>query len=194
MAERISTISSAAPLPELSKSLSRILLIYAHRDPATSRANRALLDAASTLPNVTVHDLMARYPDFRIDVEQEQQLLLTHDGIVLQFPLYWYSSPAILKEWQDAVLTYGFAYGPGGDRLRGKKLMIATTTGGPAEAYQAGGTNHYTISELLRPLQATANLTGMSYQPIFSALGVRTLDDAALDKLAAAYLARLSAL
>jgi len=189
MAERIKT-----PLPESPQSKTRILLIYAHRDPAASRANRALLDAASTLPNVTVHDLMARYPDYRIDVEHEQKLLLAHDAIVLQFPLFWYSSPAILKEWQDAVLTYGFAYGSSGDRLRGKKLMVATTTGGPAEAYQAGGPNQYTISELLRPLQATANLTGMTYQPIFSGLGVRMLDDAALAKLAAAYRARLAAL
>lgn len=172
---------------------SRILLIYAHRDPASSRVNRALFDAAAALPNVTAHDLMTRYPDFRIDVAYEQRLLLEHDVIVLQFPCYWYSTPAILKEWQDAVLSYGFAYGPGGDKLRSKKLMVATTTGGPVEAYQAGGFNQYTMSELLRPLQATANLTGMSYLPIFSVHGVRTLDDAALNHAATAYCARLAA-
>ena len=187
----MASLESTHPEPAMSQS--RILLIYAHREPAASRVNRALLNAAATLPNVTVHDLMTRYPDFRIDVEHEQRLLLEHDAVVLQFPFYWYSTPAILKEWQDAVLSYGFAYGTGGDKLRGKKLMIATTTGGPAEAYQAGGFNQYTMSELLRPLQATANLAGMSYQPIFSALGVRTLDDAALDRVATAYHARLSA-
>jgi len=164
-------------------SQSRILLIYAHRDPAASRVNRALFDAAAALPNVTVNELMTRYPDFRIDVAYEQRLLLEHDVIVLQFPCYW----------QDAVLSYGFAYGPGGDKLRGKALMVATTTGGPAEAYQAGGFNRYTMSELLRPLQATANLTGMSYLPIFSVHGVLTLDDAALDHAATAYRARLAA-
>ena len=179
--------------PGFPMSQSRILLIYAHRDPAASRVNRALLTAAATLPNVTVNELMTRYPDFQIDVAHEQHLLLEHDAIVLQFPCYWYSTPAILKEWQDAVLSYGFAYGPGGDKLRGKTLMVATTTGGPVEAYQAGGFNQYTMSELLRPLQATANLTGMTYQPIFSVHGVRTLDDAALDHAAAAYRARLAA-
>ncbi|HTQ71538.1 MAG TPA: NAD(P)H-dependent oxidoreductase [Acidocella sp.] len=173
---------------------SRILLIYAHRDPAASRINRALFAAAATLPNVTARELMTLYPDYRIDVAQEQRLLCEHDAIVLQFPCYWYSTPAILKEWQDAVLAYGFAYGTGGDRLRGKRLMVATTTGGPAEAYQAGGFNHYTMSELLRPLQASANLTGMDYQPIFALHGVRTLDDAALSQAAAAYRERLAAL
>jgi len=175
-------------------SQNRILLIHAHRQPAASRVNKAMLQAASTLPNLTVNDLMTRYPDFRIDVEAEQQLLLAHDVIVLQFPFYWYSTPAILKEWQDAVLAYGFAYGSGGDKLRGKKLMVATTTGGPAESYQAGGYRHYTLSELLRPLQATANLAGMAYQPVFSASGVLGLDEAGLDRVATGYHQRLAAL
>ncbi|MDN0076611.1 NAD(P)H-dependent oxidoreductase [Crenobacter sp. SG2303] len=174
-------------------STNRILLVYAHRDPGASRVNRALLDAAASLSNVTVHNLTARYPDLRIDTEHEQRLLLEHDTIVLQFPFYWYSTPAILKEWQDAVLAYGFAYGENGDKLHGKKLMIATTTGGPAEAYEAGGYNQFTLSELLRPLQATANLAGMSYEPIFAVSGVRMLDEAALDRAATAYRARLVA-
>ncbi|WP_026182870.1 NAD(P)H-dependent oxidoreductase [Leeia oryzae] len=172
----------------------RILLVYAHRHPASSVINKALLGVANQLSNVTVHDLMSRYPDYQIDVAQEQQLLLNHDVIVLQFPFYWYSTPAILKEWLDAVLSYGFAYGSGGDKLRGKRLMIATTTGGPADAYQAGGYNQFTLSELLRPLQATANLAGMNYLPIFSASGVRQLDPAGIDHVLTAYHARLSSL
>jgi len=175
-------------------STNRILLVYAHRTPDASRVNRSLLDAAASLPNVTVHNLTARYPDLRINTEHEQRLLLEHDTIVLQFPFYCYSTPAILKEWQDAVLAYGFAYGTNGDKLRGKKLMIATTTGGPAEAYEAGGFNQFTLSELLRPLQATANLAGMRYEPIFAVSGVRTLDEAALDRAATAYRGRLAAL
>lgn len=175
-------------------SQSRILLIYAHRQPDASRVNKAMLQAAATLPNITVHNLMARYPDFQIDVTAEQDLLRAHDVIVLQFPFYWYSTPAILKEWQDAVLAYGFAYGSGGDKLRGKKLLVATTTGGPGEAYQAGGYNQFTLSELLRPLQATANLAGMAYQPIFSVSGVLGLDEAGLDKVATTYHQRLATL
>jgi len=175
-------------------STNRILPVYAHRDPDASRVNRALLDAAASLSNVTVHNLAERYPDLHIDTEHEQRLLPEHDTIVLQFPFYWYSTPAILKEWQDAVFAYGFAYGTNGDKLQGKKLMVATTTGGPAAAYEAGGYNQFTLSELLRPLQATANLTGMRYEPIFSVSGTHTLDQAALDRAATAYHARLSSL
>jgi glutathione-regulated potassium-efflux system ancillary protein KefG len=172
----------------------RILLIYAHRDPTASRINRALFDAAAALSNVTAHDLTTQYPDFRIDVEREQQLLLEHDSVVLQFPIHWYSTPAILKEWQDAVLGYGFAYGKGGDKLRGKKLMVAATSNGAAENYQVGGSDEFTLGELLRPLQAMAKFTGMQYQPIFATMGIRALDDAALNEVAKTYCARLVAI
>ena len=63
------------------------------------------------MEGVRLHDLYEAYPDFLIDVEAEQALLLEHDVIVFQHPVYWYSSPAILKEWQDLVLEHGFAYG-----------------------------------------------------------------------------------
>ena len=53
--------------------------------------------------------------------------LLDHDVVLFQFPLFWYSTPSILKEWQDLVLEHGFAYGAEGDALDGKRMMIAVT-------------------------------------------------------------------
>jgi len=152
--------------------MAKVLINYGHRRPANSKFNRALLDAVRDLPGVTVNELGERYPDFQINGERERQLLLSHDVIVLQFPFHWYHTPAILKEWQDEVLAFGFAYGPGGDKLRGKSLQIAMTTGGPAESYQSGGYNRYTFEQLLLPLHATANLTGMEWLPPFVSAGV----------------------
>lgn len=96
-----------------------VLVIYAHSDPEGSRHNRALTNAARSLQGVTIHDLARAYPDFQIDCDREAALLMAHDTIVLQFPMHWYSVPAIAKKWLDDALAYGFAYGPGGDRLRG---------------------------------------------------------------------------
>lgn len=124
---------------------------------------------------ITVHELYAAYPDGKIDVEREQQLLLQHDRIVFQFPFYWYSSPSLLKEWQDVVLTYGWAYGSQGTNLQGKEFMLAISTAGPEAAYQAGGYNQYSMSELTKPFQAMANLTGMRFLPTFTVKGVRFL-------------------
>jgi glutathione-regulated potassium-efflux system ancillary protein KefG len=136
-----------------------------------------MLKAARTIDSVTVHDLYERYPTFHIDVKFEQELLLAHDIVVFQHPFYWYSSPAILKEWQDLVLEHGFAYGQGGTALRGKKFLSAITTGGSEEAYCRQGYNHFTIRELLAPFEQTAQLCGMDYLPPFMIQGTHQLQN-----------------
>ena len=157
------------------------LVILAHPNLETSRVNKTWKAALEQHEDVTVHDLYATYPDFKIDVEREQQLLRSHDRIVFQFPFYWYSSPAILKEWQDLVLSYGWAYGQSGTQLHGKEFLLAVSTGGPAEAYQPDGYNRFNMEELLSPFRAMANLTGMTYLPPYIESGVRTLTDRQLE-------------
>lgn len=153
----------------------RILLQYVHPAPQKSRANRALLAAARGVAGVTVNDLYECYPDFHLDVAREQALLLEHEVIVFQHPFYWYSAPALLKEWQDLVLTLGFAYGPGGTRLQGKTLGSALTTGGSAEAYSPTGHNRFTIKALMAPFDQTAHLCGMRYAEPFVVYGAPRL-------------------
>jgi glutathione-regulated potassium-efflux system ancillary protein KefG len=103
--------------------------------------------------------------------------------IVFMFPLYWYSTPAILKEWQDLVLEYGFAYGHDGTALHGKTLLCAITAGSAENAYQTQGYNHFSIRELLRPIEQTATLCGISYLPPYALFGSRTaLEDGQLEE------------
>ena len=130
-------------------------------------------DAVVDVDGVTLVDLYAEYPDFQIDIDREQQRLLEHDVIVFQHPLYWYSTPAILKEWQDLVLEHGFAYGSKGTALHGKIFFNALSAGGIEAAYRAEGYNHFTIRELLHPLEQTAALCGMVYLPPFALFGSR---------------------
>jgi glutathione-regulated potassium-efflux system ancillary protein KefG len=110
-------------------------------------------------------------------VDREQSRLLAHDAICFMHPLYWYSTPAILKEWQDLVLEHGFAYGNDNTALRGKLFFSALSAGGPEPAYRAQGYNHFTIRELLCPLEQTALLCGMVYLPPFALFGARTAVD-----------------
>lgn len=151
------------------------LVILVHPNLETSRVNKTWKEALEQHHDVTVHDLYATYPDFKIDVAREQQLLVSHDRIVFQFPFYWYSSPALLKEWQDVVLSYGWAYGQSGTQLHGKEFVLAVSTGGPADAYRPDGYNRFMMEELLSPFRAMANLTGMTYLPPYIESGVRTL-------------------
>ena len=155
----------------------KTLVLVGHPSIQESRINKAWADRLEKEENVTVHYLYTEYPNMTIDVKREQSLLLEHDRIVFQFPFYWYSTPAILKEWQDKVLEYGWAYGSEGTKLHGKEFLVVTSTGGPGKAYRSGGFNHYSMSELLKPLQATANLTGMAFLPAYVEHGVRTLSN-----------------
>ncbi|WP_090362736.1 NAD(P)H-dependent oxidoreductase [Ferrimonas sediminum] len=151
-----------------------VLILYAHPSSHRSEINAPLFKAAEGIDGVTRVDLYRDYPDFRIDVEREQQRLRDHDVVVFLFPLFWYSTPSILKEWQDLVLEYGFAYGQGGNALHGKRLVCAVSAGGAQSAYQEQGYNHFSIRELLRPLEQTARLTGMQYLPPLVLFGART--------------------
>lgn len=153
----------------------RILILFAHPALENSRVNRYLIQAVEGLDSVTVHDLYEMYPDFHIDVKVEQDLLLAHDIIIFHHPFYWYSTPAILKEWQDLVLEYGFAYGHGGTALQGKKFLTAITTGGGEQAYCREGYNRFTIRELLAPFAQTAHLCGIEYLPPFIVYGTHKL-------------------
>ncbi|UJR84702.1 NAD(P)H-dependent oxidoreductase [Sandaracinus amylolyticus] len=153
----------------------RVLVVFAHPALERSRVNRRLFDAARQVEGITTHDLYETYPSFAIDVHREQALLLEHDVIVLQHPFYWYSAPAIVKEWLDVVLEHGWAYGVGGDALRGKLLMNATTTGGAEAAYHPEGRNRFTMRHLLSPFDQSAHLCGMRYLAPFVVHGALRL-------------------
>lgn len=133
--------------------LPKVLLLYAHPESMDSVANKQLLNIAQQKDHVTVHDLYARYPDFFIDVHDEQRLLREHQVILFQYPLYTYGCPALLKEWMDRVLARGFANGAGGNALAGKYLRLIVTTGEPESSYQTIGFNRYTMDEFLRPFE-----------------------------------------
>jgi glutathione-regulated potassium-efflux system ancillary protein KefG len=143
--------------------MSRLLVYYAHPGDRHSRVNSEMAARAAEVRGITFIDLYARYPRFEIDVDAEQELLVTHDVILMQSPLFWYSTPALVKEWIDLVLEHGFAYGAGGDRLEGKCLMLALTTAGPEDAYTPKGYQHYPLRTFLTPLEQTARLCHMRF-------------------------------
>jgi len=140
--------------------MKRILVIFSHPALQSSRANKQLLQALDGLEGITLHDLYHQYPDMFIDVKREQALLAAHDIIVFQHPFYWYSCPAIMKEWMDLVLEYGYAYGPEAHSLKGKQWLSAITTGGAPESYCSAGYNQRPLLDFLLPFQQTAQLCG----------------------------------
>ncbi|NTW59595.1 MAG: NAD(P)H oxidoreductase [Nitrospirae bacterium] len=153
----------------------RVLILFAHPALQKSRVNRQLVEAVRDLEGITFHDLYELYPDFHIDVGKEQDLLRRHDIIVFQYPLYWFSVPALLKMWQELVLEHRWAYGREGTVLRGKKLMSALSTGGRESLFCREGFNRCTIREYLVPVEQLARICGMEYLPPFVIHGTRKL-------------------
>lgn len=143
--------------------MARVLNYFAHPAVSHSIVNVQLKAVAEATNDVTFVDLYAKYPRFQIDVEHEQQLLLEHDIIVFQFPIYWYSSPSIIKEWLDLVLVNGFAFGVDGDKLSGKRFLLSLTTGGSENDYSSSGYQNFELRQFLRPFEQTANLCNMNF-------------------------------
>jgi len=164
-----------------------VLVLFAHPAIRNSRVNRRLVAAVRDLNGVTVNDLYDEYPDLDIDVTREQELVAAHDIVVFQHPFYWYSTPAILKEWQDLVLEHGWAYGHDGDALRGKSLLSAMTTGASEDAYCAKGSNRFSVRQLLAPIEQTARLCGMDFLPPFVVHGTFKLTASEIEDHAVDY-------
>ena len=148
--------------------MNKILALFAHPAIHKSIVNRRLIRIYSEFKNVTFRDLYDTYPEFMIDVDKEQELLLEHDIIIFQHPIYWYSCPPILKQWMDLVLRNGFAYGDG-KALVGKRLLSTVSTGKDNDDYSVNGAHSHRLRHFLLPFEQTAIFCGMSYLPPFVA-------------------------
>ncbi len=151
--------------------MARVILYYAHPGQKFSQVNAEMYAVSGLVEGLTRVDLYAEYPRFEVNPDREQKRLLEHDIIVFQYPLFWYSTPSLIKEWQDIVLEHGFAYGTGGTRLEGKRLMLAVTAAGPQEAFSPQGYQHHHLRTFLRPLQQMASLCGMRFLPPYVLYG-----------------------
>jgi len=159
-----------------------VLVLAAHPHLEHSRVNRVLAQAASALKprDVEVRDLYALYPDYLIDIEAEQAALARARLVVWQHPIHWYSMPALMKLWVDDVLTFGWAYGPGGEALKGKDLWLVASTGGPQDSYRPDSYNRYFFDAFLPPYEQTAELCGMRFVPPLVLHGAHRVSDAEL--------------
>lgn len=144
----------------------KVLVICGHPHLEQSVANAAMLEEYKQNSDVEIRRIGDLYPDFKINVAEEQKALLEADVIVWQFPVYWYGLPSIMKKWQEDVLAHGFAYGSGA-KLGGKKLVVSATTGSPVDAYQPGQPQQHTLDDLFIPLHQCAAMCGLEYVETF---------------------------
>lgn len=142
-----------------------ILIVFSHPYTHRSHANKSILDELAKHEQVYINNLYEKYPDFHINVAEEQALLLQARLIIFQFPIYWYNVPALFKQWQEVVLTRQFSFGDEShaQALKGKPVMAVVTTGHKQTSYQSDGYDNYTLEEFLRPLERMCVHCGMNY-------------------------------
>lgn len=163
--------------------MKKVLVNVIHPNLTESRINKALMQEISNSENITLNNLYQNYSDFKIDAKKEQALLLEHDVIVFQFPMYWFSSPSLLKEWFDIVFAYDFAYGTKYS-LEGKTFVIATSAGASKGEYDA---NEKGIEAFLLPFEGTANYTKMKYEKPFITYETYIIKEDELKQIASNY-------
>jgi glutathione-regulated potassium-efflux system ancillary protein KefF len=171
-----------------------LLLVFAHPYSDRSRANDALLRSVADLEGLELRSLYERYPDFAIDVEDEQAALLRARVVIWQHPLYWYSVPSLLKHWFDKVLTRGWAYGEGGTQLHGKRCLWVVTTGAGDDAYHPEGMHGHPFAAFIPQIEQTARFCGMRWEPPLVVHAAHKIEPAELESAGRVYRERLERL
>lgn len=147
------------------------LMILAHPQFEHSIANKTISDIVSREePSLEIRNIHQLYPNYQIDVKAEQTALLAHDLVILQYPMYWFNMPAILKIWFDEVFTYQFAYGSKGNKLKGKYLLPSLTIGQPAVNFKEK--DHFLVDDFLQPVKRSAEYAQMNYLDYIALYGV----------------------
>lgn len=115
------------------------------------------------------------------DINNEIQKIREADHLIFQFPLWWFSVPAILKGWFDRVLVKGFAYDAGkvfGDGLlKGKKASLILSTQSPEPAFKSDGVHGTTIDAFLLPIHHTLRFVGITSTSPFVTYGAFNLNN-----------------
>lgn len=152
----------------------KTLIVVIHPDINNSVINKRWIEELQQYPDkFYVHQLHQVYPDGRIDVLAEQQLIEQYDKIVFQFPFYWFNCPPFFKKWLDEVLSYGWAYGSNsGYKLAGKKIALAISAGIDENEYHHAGKYNYPLQVLTSPFELTFLYVKANYRPLFAYYGI----------------------
>jgi glutathione-regulated potassium-efflux system ancillary protein KefG len=193
----ISTVTTQDLISKVSdrkevKNKKKVLVNVFHPNMNESRINKAMMEALKDQPSITVRNIYAEYGNLRftdtISVEKEKDLLLSHDRIVFQHPIYWYNCPPLMKKWIEDVLLDDWAWGTNGKGLLGKEWLHAVSCAGDLNSYRPGDFNGYSLGEYLRSFQQTSVLCNMHFRPTFAIHHVYKISDKELKLATQRYL------
>ena len=143
----------------------KTLIVIVHPNLKDSKVNRAWIKEAEKYPDkFTIHNLYEVYPNELIDIEKEQKLIEEHSSLILQFPIYWFNCPPLMKKWLDEVFTDGWAYRKNGNNLENRNIGLAVTAGISENNYSKSGKYKHSLKEVLLPFEITFNYCSANYK------------------------------
>jgi putative NADPH-quinone reductase len=145
--------------------MKNILLISGHPEPGKSIANRAILKELNSISDIEIHELAGAHSGYEFNVQKEKEKLQWADLIILQAPFRWYGLPALMRLWIEQVFTFGFAFGPEGNKLKGKKVLLSLTLGGDEIAYSSQGQHQHPVETFLVSLERFLAYCSIEYLP-----------------------------
>lgn len=156
-----------------------VLVVSGHPHLERSLANRTIIETVRReLPEAEIIDLGQMYPNYAFDVPLEQERVRNADIIVMQYPAYWYTAPALMKKWQEDVITFGFAHDAEGGLLGGRTLIVSVTSGAPESDYTIGARMNRPMEEFQYPVMQMAALCGINFGGMVYSGGYRVTADA----------------
>ncbi len=166
-------------------------------EPRSDRRNFTTVADPSYYKQQEEETLATDSNGFSLDIAAEQEKLFQCDALVLQFPMWWFGMPAILKGWVDRVFARRRVYGEGywfdNGRLIGRRAMLSVTIGGSPTAYDADGLNG-DVRTHLYSLEHMLRFVGFEVVPSFISWSPARIGDAARKDYIAQYLQRLRTL
>lgn len=151
-------------------------------DPTSDRRNFTTVSDASYYKQQTEELYATEHDGFATDIEAEIEKLEWCDLLIMQFPLWWFGMPAIMKGWVDRVLAYGRVYGFGkwydDGACKGKKAMLSLTTGSGPALFTPDGL-HGGMDAILFPINhGILRFNGFDALPPFVVYSPAHVDDA----------------
>jgi putative NADPH-quinone reductase len=168
-----------------------MLYIIFHPNLKSSHVNQGLAQEAAN-NKIAIKDIYSLYPNFIIDSKLEQEELLKSDKVIIQFPIRWYSAPAMYHQYLEQVLLYGFAYGSD-FKLEGKKVYLVISTGGTKEAYQAQNDDLGEFGKYIRGIKDSFTYCKMNVRKTFVLFDAMHASESTIKEFAQSSIAQILA-
>ncbi|EAC4268719.1 NAD(P)H-dependent oxidoreductase [Listeria innocua] len=146
----------------------KTLIVVAHPNLKDSKVNLSWIKALQKYPEeFDIHNLYENNNADSFDVPKEQELIEKYDKLILQFPVYWFNAPPLMKKWLDEVFLEGWAYGKN-NKMKQRKVGLIVTAGIKESSYSKDGRYKHTLEEVLLPFETTFKYMEADYKGFYA--------------------------